>query len=327
LSLLALSLCIEQSPMYSQIIFKQWCSAHNKEYNPSTPEYNSRFDIWKKNFQYIQEHNERFHNKEVSFSLKMNLFGDLTQEEFAALVLKKNNIPEYEVGSFPDADIPDSFDWRTKGVVNGVINQGQCGDSLVIAQSNAIRSCYAIKTGKLLNVNIEQMAICLGKGTCTGHISDPIYPYVIKCGILTGGSSTATTCTYQNDAPIPAIDSYKTIPKGNETELAIALALNGPVAVLVDASKASFQFYSNGIYYEPTCSANQLDHALLNVGYGVESGKKFWIVQNSWGSSWGNKGYIMMSKDKHNNCGIASQATYPIYGTSKYSPDKTCNGI
>lgn len=105
---------------------------------------------------------------------------------------------------------------------------------------------------------------------------------------------------------------------GNEDYLKAAIATVGPIAVAIDASQNDFHLYSEGIYYNADCSSgatdpeNELDHAVLAIGYGTEDGQDYWLIKNSWGTSWGEEGYIKMARNRDNNCGVAAEASFPL---------------
>jgi cathepsin L len=108
---------------------------------------------------------------------------------------------------------------------------------------------------------------------------------------------------------------YVDIAEGDEKGLEAAVATLGPVAAAMDAGRPTFQFYSDGIYFDPECGnrADDVNHAVLVVGYGTEpSGQKYWLVKNSYGPQWGIGGYVKIAKDANNHCGIATQASYPL---------------
>jgi cathepsin L len=118
-------------------------------------------------------------------------------------------------------------------------------------------------------------------------------------------------CRY-NPANRGATDvGFMDIPHNDEDKLKEAVATIGPISVAIDANHLSFQLYKSGVYDEPACTDN-LDHGVLAVGYGTMNGKDYWLVKNSWGMSWGDQGYIMMSRNKGNQCGIAAMASYPL---------------
>jgi len=134
-----------------------------------------------------------------------------------------------------------------------------------------------------------------------GLESETAYPYTAQ-----DGSCKAQKSLFQSD-----ISGYQDIAEYSESSLQVAVANIGPVSVAIDASHSSFQFYTGGVYYEPACSETQLDHGVLAIGYGVYNGQDYWLVKNSWGTSWGLQGFIMMSRNRDNNCGIATMSSYP----------------
>ena len=138
-----------------------------------------------------------------------------------------------------------------------------------------------------------------------GCISEADYPY-------TSGEGEVGSCKAAGKDIAATVSGYVPIPSGNEEKLKEAVGGVGPCSVAIDASNYSFQFYSGGVYYEPSCSSYFLDHGVLAIGYGNYQGSDYWLVKNSWGTSWGLDGYIMMSRNRNNNCGIATDSLYPV---------------
>ncbi|XP_068943858.1 procathepsin L-like isoform X2 [Petaurus breviceps papuanus] len=217
--------------------------------------------------------------------------------------------------------VPQSVDWREEGYVTPVKNQGNCLSCWAFSATGALEGQWFRKMGKLVSLSEQNLVDCsLDEGNigCRGGFMTNAFEYVMKNeGIDTEESypyeGKEGNCRYEPENSGANVTRYVEIPSGEESALTEAVAIAGPVSVAVDASHSSFQFYRGGVYYEPNCDSEFLDHGMLVVGYGVdeESGEKYWIVKNSMGEDWGNSGYILMARDKNNHCGIATDASYP----------------
>jgi len=129
--------------------------------------------------------------------------------------------------------------------------------------------------------------------------------------ILTLGTD-GHACKWQKNLTVATFSSYNNVTVGDENALMAASAARPGVSVAIDASQPSFSSYKRGVYYEPACKkdVDDLDHAVLVVGYGSLNGSDYFLVKNSWGLNWGDSGYILMARNKSNNCGIATAASY-----------------
>jgi cathepsin L len=272
--------------------FNNWIMANNKTYE-SENEYYYRLTVYQSNLEYIENHN----SQNLGFTLAMNQFGDLTAEEFGELyLLNKINAPTPSVPN-PTviANANDSVDWRTKGVVGPVENEGQCGSCWAFVTAESIASACAILNGKYVPLSVQQIIDCsfsYGNEGCNGGLPDNAFQYVIaNKGLDTWASYPYTALTgtcHFNPANVGSCNvlGYKDVTSGDENALVNAINLE-PIATAIDASHTSFQLYSSGVYYEPDCSSTQLDHGVLIIGYGNQNGQDYYLVQNRWGTGWG----------------------------------------
>jgi len=297
-----------------QSAFTFWMQKYQKTYHHD--EFIVRYRIFRQNMNFIQTHN----NANKGFTVALNEYADLSSTEFAQIYLGTKFTATKNVTSIisPIVNAPVSWDWRTKGVVTKVKNQQQCGSCWAFSTTGSTEGCHALVTKNLVSVSEQNLVDCStsqGNQGCDGGLMTQAMDYIIQNkGIDTEASYPYTaedgTCAYSPSHIGATLKSYTNVITGNEADLLLK-AVSGPVSVAIDASQSSFQFYSSGVYYEPACSSTQLDHGVLVVGWGVSSGTDYWLVKNSWGSDWGLSGYIMMSRLKSNNCGIATMATLP----------------
>jgi len=238
---------------------------------------------------------------------------------------KSNNVHKIS-----GAAAPTSVDWRTKGLVTDVKNQGSCGSCWAFSTVVSLEGQNAKKTGKLVSLSEQNLVDCvknekLANQTdtccdgCKGGLMDFAFQYMIdhQSGTIDteasyGYKGVDRKCAYSKANAGATITKYVDIPAGDEDALLDAVANVGPISVGVDAG-IGWQLYFGGVMGTLLCSSNpsKMDHGVAIVGFGTDGGKDYWIVRNSWGASWGEKGYVRLVRGK-NACGIANGASYPV---------------
>lgn len=215
--------------------------------------------------------------------------------------------------------LPSLVDWRQNGSVTEVQSQGPCRASYAFATTGALEAQYKRKTGNLIKFSEQYLVDCStltynNSGCLSGTVMASLKFVSDNNGIDTEQSypyqGVNETCQLNETRTNFSIKSVTRITPGQEWLLQTAIATVGPVTVFFDASLWSFQFYSSGIFYDPTCSKTNGNHFGLAVGYGTEKKLGYYIVKNSFGTSWGENGYVRMARFRANNCGIVSNAVY-----------------
>jgi len=265
----------------------------------------------------------------------MNQFADLTLNEFRRQYLgfnALNKLGATKAEHLDESSTPSSIDWTSKGAVTAVKNQGSCGSCWAFSTTGAIEGRNYIANGNLVSLSEQELVSCAssyGNQGCNGGLMDDGFKFVEASGLETessysydGATATCSTSkegTHNGIAP-GVVTGFKDVTSNSESQLAAAVA-QGPVSVAIEADQSGFQFYKSGVF-SGTCGT-ALDHGVLAVGYGTDSGTAYWKVKNSWGSTWGQDGYIMMAKDissSSGQCGIASQPSYPTIADSWVVP-------
>ncbi|XP_072561618.1 cathepsin K-like [Paramormyrops kingsleyae] len=301
--------------------WESWKTVYEKEYN-SREEEGSRRSIWEKNMRLIDAHNQEYKQGIHSYELGMNSLGDMTSEEVTAIMtgLRVPQITESNNTFLPDGDLeklPESIDYRKKGYVTPVRQQGSCGSCWAFSAVGALEGLMKKKTGKLVPLSPQNLVDCVTKSHgCKGGYMHSAFEYVHMKGIDTEEAypyvAKDRRCVYNASGKAMKCQGYKNVASRNERALQAAVASVGPVSAGVSASLHTFQFYKKGVYNDPRCRRNTINHAILVVGYSSAKRRKYWIIKNSWGKKWGMEGYMHLARDSKNACGIATYANYPI---------------
>lgn len=279
--------------------------------------------IWEQTLNRINKHNLEADLGMHSYWLQVNRLSDRSHIELNCNINTSLIAVNTEFSStfmIPlNVEIPDEWDWRKKGFVTNVKNQGECGSCWAFSATGSLEGQVKRKTGTLTSLSEQNLIDCTkpqGNEGCTGGLMTRSFLYVIRNhGLDTEKSypyeGKEGQCRFKNSTIGATCKHYIKISSGKEDDLKAAVATVGPISVAIHAND-KFMSYKSGIYDDPHCKAKHFNHGVLVVGYGSENGNDYWIVKNSWGEEWGKEGYILMARNKGDQCGIASFASYPI---------------
>lgn len=317
-----LSLFALTTTVFSAPTFEEWSSTYGKTYEPTERDY--RNSVYDTNVAMINAHNSGNH----TWTMGVNQFADLTAKEFAArytggLLRPKRNLRKQGYTISNETALPSSVDWEAKGAVTPVKNQQQCGSCWAFSTTGSVEGAWFLSKGQLVSLSEQQLVDCSGpEGNqgCNGGLMDDAFQYIIdNKGITTEAAYPYTaqdgTCASKGKPVAATLTGFKDVTANSEQALMTAI-VQQPVSVAVEADQSVFQFYSGGVM--TSSCGTQLDHGVLAVGYGTDAanGGDYYKVKNSWGESWGEKGYIRLGRGAKFNpsgqCGIQMMASYPV---------------
>lgn len=335
-----------QSYRVEPALWESFKLEHGKSYDSPQVEL-LRKVIFAQNLQKIAEFNSQEKEAAQYFELAPNALADLSDLEIKQRNGYKKtstdqsqghqlrNTPEAELflrkllDSVSDSELPAEVDWRqVPNRVTEVKDQGQCGSCWAFASTGALEGqekaqlLGASANASLVELSEQNLVDCVkADAGCGGGLMSDAFDYIKAEGGIEDERSypyeaRTRECRFNKAKSVMFDAGHAMLPPGDEQALKKAVATFGPVAVAIDASSLWFSFYRHGVYVNRLCKnkENQLDHGVLVVGYGTDPKKgDYWLVKNSWGKRWGEKGYIRMARNRRNQCGIATAATLPTF--------------
>jgi C1A family cysteine protease len=292
--------------------FIRYVAEYGKSYGTKA-EFEFRAAEFKKKLAAIEEHN----SQNGTHTVGLNQFADLTAKEMKKMLGYRQELKQTNAAPvlLDESNLQASVNWVTAGAVTPVKNQGMCGSCWAFSTTGAVEGAEFVATGKLVSLSEQQLVDCsksFGNYGCNGGLMDFGFQYAQKNPLETEGDypykATEGTCAYVQSKGVGKVAGFQDVTPGSVSQLQAALN-KGPVSVAIEADQLSFQMYTSGVITSG-CGTN-LDHGVLAVGYGTENGVDYFLVKNSWGASWGDKGFVKIAASSKNVCGILSAASYP----------------
>lgn len=300
-----------------KVDFENYHAKFNKTYKKGSDEYNRRQAIYLKNMEKAALMTEY---EQGTATYGETFFSDMSRDEFKKYYTSGSMKPKYnpmmKEAEIPSGKIPDSFDWRTKGAVTPVKNQGSCGSCWAFSTTGNIEGQWAIKKNKLFSLSEQELVDCdkIDDG-CGGGLPSDAYTAIMQIGGLEDEADYPyrgrdAKCSFDKSDVKVNIAGAVNI-SSDEGDMAAWLAQNGPISIGINAF--AMQFYMGGIAHpwKIFCNPSSLDHGVLIVGYGVKGSKPYWIIKNSWGASWGVQGYYLVYRGG-GVCGLNTMCTSAV---------------
>jgi len=318
LSLLSLANAKTQWSQLSSYSFEDYVKEFKKHYSSS--ELIVRKQIFNTRLDQIRQHNE---DSTKSWKMGLNHMVDWSEQELKQLRgvkkgLARRQEPTFDFNQVDTKALPTHVDWRTKGIITPVKDQGQCGSCWSFGTTETIESYFALSTGLLEDLSEQQILDCTpnpndcgGSGGCLGGTAELAYAQIIKMGGLTtewmysyvSYFGTNFACHANSTEPVVQLSGYQVLPSNQYSPVLTALATVGPLVINVDAS--AWSFYESGVFDGCNQKNPDIDHVVQLVGYGTDpSYGDYWLVRNSWSAGWGEKGYIRLKRRSTPECGI-----------------------
>jgi len=297
--------------------FKEWMKQYGKHYQ-SEAEYAKKFIVFQMNLARYAALNAR----STSVTHGPTKFSDLTHEEFKQkFLIKEFTSPlirdeTVNVWNSPiESALPSNYSWVPKGATTPIYNQGQCGSCWAFSTTESIESMNFLKGNTLTSLSMQQIVDCdTNDDGCNGGDPPTAYEYVIKAGGLETYADYPYTakngkCAFVKSKVAQTISSWQYVTRVRDEKTMQQFTYStGPPSVCVDAS--TWDSYRGGVYTRADCGT-QLDHCVQIVGWDVVKGQNAWVVRNSWGTDWGNAGYLYVAMGE-DACGIAQECTSAI---------------